>query len=117
MKGNNGVILLPDNWVCPDGVELKIGFGRCDEGYSNFQEISEPMWEKIEAAGAVFLPAIGYRKGVTINELQVSCRYWAGYWHVTTTAAMFYGTAAKAEIAFTFPYDGLAVRLVSTQTF
>ena len=117
VKGNNGVILLPDNWVCPDDVDLKIGFSSYEEGYASLQIISEPMWEKLEAAGAIFLPAIGYRKGVTINELQESCRYWAGYWHMTTSAAMFYGNAMEAEIAFTFPYDGLAVRLVSTQTF
>ena len=117
VKGNNGVILLPDNWVCPDDVDLKIGFSSYEEGYASLQIISEPMWDKLEVAGAIFLPAIGYRKGVTINELQESCRYWAGYWHMTTSAAMFYGNSMEAEIAFTFPYDGLAVRLVSTQTF
>ena len=117
VKGNNGVILLPDNWVCPEGVIFKTGFAADDYEYSAFQVITEPEWEVIEASGAIFLPATGYRKGVTIYELQESYRYWVGYWHMTTTAGMFYGTAKGAEITYTYPFDGLAVRLVSTQTF
>lgn len=117
VKGNNGIILLPDDWVCPEGVTLKIGFDTYNEGYSTFQVITAPVWEELEAAGAIFLPAIGYRKGVEVKELQVSCRYWTGYWHTTVSAAMFYGDASYVDIEYTYPYDGLAVRLVSTQTF
>ena len=71
----------------------------------------------MEEYGAVFLPACGYRNGTTINELQETCRYWVGYWHTTETASMFYATAKEAYMAFTFPYDGLSVRLVSTAVY
>ena len=117
VKGNNGVILLPDNWVCPEGVELKIGFSEDDEEYATFQVITAPVWEKLEDSGAIFFPACGYRQGTTIKELQESCRYWIGYWHTTTSASLFYSTAMRATLGFTFPYDGLSVRLVSTQTY
>ena len=117
VKGNNGVILLPDNWVCPEGVDLKIGFGGDDDAYAAFQIIDEHVWNKLEDSGAIFFPASGYRQGTTIKDLQESCRYWIGYWHTTTSASMFYSTAMRAALEFTFPYDGLSVRLVSTQTY
>ncbi len=117
VKGNNGVILLPDNWVCPEGVDFKIGFGGNEDAYAAFQIIDEHVWDKLEESGAIFLPACGYRQGTTVKELQESCRYWIGYWHTTTSASLFYSTAMRATLGFTFPYDGLSVRLVSTQTF
>ena len=117
VKGNNGVILLPDNWVCPEGVELKIGFSEDDVEYATFQVITAPVWEKLEDSGAIFLPACGYRNGTTVRLLQESCRYWVGYWHVTGSASMFRATAKGASLSFTFPYDGLSVRLVSTKTY
>ncbi len=117
VKGNNGVILLPDNWVCPEDVVLKTGFSGSDDGYSNHQVITASEWEKLEDAGAVFLPAAGYRSGTTVKGLQESCRYWAAYWHMTTSAAMFYSTARKADIAFTYSYCGQSVRLVSVETY
>lgn len=117
VNGNNGIVLLPDDWVCPEGVDFEPGFGDTEYGYSTFQVITAPVWEKMEEYGAVFLPACGYRNGVTINELQETCRYWVGYWHTTETASMFYATAKEAYMAFTFPYDGLSVRLVSTAVY
>jgi hypothetical protein len=117
VKGNNGVILLPDNWVCPEGVDFKIGFGGNEDAYATFQIIDEHVWDKLEESGAIFLPACGYRQGTTVKELQESCRYWIGYWHTTTSASLFYSTAMRATLGFTFPYDGMSVRLVSSQTF
>lgn len=117
VNGNNGVILLPDNWECPDDVDLKIGFGSNDDEYSGFQVIMPPIWEKLEAAGAIFLPADGYRSGQNVTEVQESYRYWAGYWHLSNTAAMFYGTAKIADMEFTSPTLGLCVRLVSTAVY
>lgn len=52
-----GLILLPDEWKAPSGLSLD-----CSEEadyWSNIYDASE--WAKLEAAGAVFLPAAGYR--------------------------------------------------------
>jgi hypothetical protein len=117
VDGNNCVILLPDDWKCPTGVELKLGFGVSDDAYASVQIIDAADWAKIESTGAVLFLACGYRSGTTINDLQENCRYWIGYWHMDFTASMFYGTAARASLEFTYPYDGLAVRLVSTETY
>lgn len=112
VNGNNGVILLPDDWVCPEDVIFKIGFSSSNDGYSSFQVITPSEWEKLEEAGAIFLPATGYRKGTTVKNLQEICRYWAAYWHTTTSASLFYSTARKADMSLSYPYCGQAVRLV-----
>ena len=56
-------------------------------------------------------------KGIEGLEEEIKFRYWVGYWHVTGSASMFRATAKGASLSFTFPYDGLSVRLVSTQTY
>ena len=63
VNGVNGLILLPDNWTCPSGVTFKSGFDDdwCTECYGNYQTFSASAWSKLEASGAVFFPAAGYR--------------------------------------------------------
>ncbi|MBR5828364.1 MAG: hypothetical protein IKY49_03920, partial [Paludibacteraceae bacterium] len=69
VNGILGVMLFPDNWICPadcdvektlnhdpkDGAETKCDF------YSYNYDLTQ--WNKLEAAGAVFLPAAGRRTG------------------------------------------------------
>ncbi|MGN0235577.1 MAG: hypothetical protein ACI4BD_04590 [Paludibacteraceae bacterium] len=60
----NGLILLPDNWTDME-VTFKSGFSGTDseQAYADYQTFTLDQWEKLEAAGAVFLPAAGYRDG------------------------------------------------------
>ena len=63
VNGINGLILLPDNWTCPAGVTFKKGFhcyGESTSYYADHQTFTAEQWSKLEAAGAVFLPAAGY---------------------------------------------------------
>ena len=58
VAGANGLILLPDDFVLPDGITFKPGFGNCeDEHYGIHQSFSAVEWEQLESAGAVFLPS------------------------------------------------------------
>ena len=50
----NGVILLPDNWVLPDG----LSFAPIDDAVIN--HYTAEQWAKMESVGAVFIPAAGY---------------------------------------------------------
>jgi hypothetical protein len=63
VNGVNGLILLPDGWTCPDDVTFKPGFHENDgkEYYAEHQTFSSSDWAKLEASGAVFFPAAGYR--------------------------------------------------------
>ncbi len=65
-----GFILLPDDWVSP-GVPFQ---GSKDNGYE-LNRYSLEDWQKMEAAGAVFLPACGSRTGTEFSNGAV--QYWS----------------------------------------
>ena len=79
VKGVNGLILLPDNWTCPSGVIFKSGFHSNDgvDYYAAYQTITASEWAKLEAAGAVFLPAAGVRDGSNVGGVQYNGYYWS----------------------------------------
>ena len=79
VNGVNGLILLPDNWTCPAGVTFKSGFHSSHgvEAYGQYQTFTAEQWSKLEAAGAVFLPAAGRRYGSEgVRYLQLNGCYW-----------------------------------------
>lgn len=78
VNGINGLILLPDNFTCPKGIDLKINkdLKPIDNNFT------ESEWYFLEKAGAVFLPASGmYRDELRqYKEINGSGRYWTGSW-------------------------------------
>ena len=100
VNGVNGLIFLPDNWTCPSGVTFKSGFHSYDgvDYYAAYQTFTTDQWSKLEAAGAVFLPAAGCRDGSDVGSVQYGGNYWsatedsyngsrAGYIDFSTAAA------------------------------
>ena len=79
VNGVNGLIFLPDNWTCPAGVTFKSGFHSeySVEAYGQYQTFSADQWSKLESAGAVFLPAAGYRNGSNVSGVQDGGHYWS----------------------------------------
>lgn len=82
--GINGIILFPDLYIHPSGIDLT---GATFNSNSNFTAaITVSDWKKMEAAGAVFLPAAGYRFYPTekstgcykIDHVYLGGLYWAG---------------------------------------
>lgn len=75
IAGNiHGFVILPDDWICPSGLEFKSFLQ--DRGInweSNKYSLYE--WEQMEAAGAIFLPAAWEREG---TEAQ-TCDFYDGY--------------------------------------
>ena len=70
-----GVILFPDNYTHPNGIDF---VGGTYNSYSNFTStVSLAGWRKMEAAGCVFLPAAGNRTQKTVSNVGVECRYWS----------------------------------------
>jgi|GEM_PF-7028201 len=73
INGVYGGFLLPDDFVLPAGLTFNSGL----EGTTTTNNYSLEDWNKMEAAGAVFLPATGgtrLRTAVTIGE---GTEYWA----------------------------------------
>ena len=86
VNGIGGLIILPDEWVLPEGLSFvsaeEAGLqdkGSRYTGVSNIYAIntySAEQWELMEAAGAVFLPAAGYRHEYTVSYVQTEGNYW-----------------------------------------
>jgi len=72
VNGVNGLILLPDNWTLPTGVTFTYG-----EGSWSQNTYSASDWSKMEANGAVFLPAAGYRDGTDVSDVGSYGYYWS----------------------------------------
>ena len=72
IEGVNGLILLPDSWTLPSGCSFRAGSSTwTDNSYSMFQ------WAQMEANGAVFLPAAGFRWGTGVHDVGYSGCYWS----------------------------------------
>jgi hypothetical protein len=67
-----GLILLPDEWTAPDG----ISFTPAHNGF-NTNAYTMEQWECLEAAGAIFLPAAGYRQYTFFNYENQYGVYWS----------------------------------------
>ena len=81
VNGVNGLIFLPDTWVCPEGITFKSGFhiSYGVDYYAAYQTFTAEQWSKLESAGAVFLPALGRRDSSNVSNVQ----YYGGYWSAT----------------------------------
>ena len=90
INGTNGVLLLPDNWQTPDGINLtpsvQMGMEWKDGKYihqdNNFNgyeknKYNTAQWETLEFAGAVFLPAAGGVDGQVDDGVNEYGLYWS----------------------------------------
>ena len=77
-KGNvnnvNGVILLPDDWS--SSTYSLSDTNTSDAGFSS-NTISASQWTSLEEAGAVFMPAAGWRYGASVLEVGSYGIYWS----------------------------------------
>ena len=110
----NGLILLPDTWTCPEDVTFKSGFASeySIEAYANYQTFTLEQWEKLEAAGAVFLPASGYRGGSRISDVQCRGYYWSATPYYSIDADRLYFYSDGAGWSYNGRCFGQSVRLV-----
>ena len=116
VDGVNGLIFLPDNWTCPAGVSFKSGFHHSSSSvdyYAAYQTFTAEQWSKLETAGAVFLPAAGYRIGSDVCNVQ----YYGSFWSATegngrgdASYLSFYSGGAGMYVQYRF--YGQSVRLV-----
>ena len=96
VNGINGIIILPDNWICPTGITFKSGFHSdfSIEGYALHQTFTSAQWSKMETAGAVFLPAAGDACGSEGDFTQQDGSYWSATEYRGDCAIFFYFSAS-----------------------
>lgn len=71
--GQNGVVILPDHWTLPNGCTFTSG-----RSYWNTNTYDATEWARMEAAGAVFLPAAGRRRnGLGVGRVGNYGHYWS----------------------------------------
>ena len=114
VNGVNGLILLPDAWVCPSGVTFKAGFDNDygTEYYAAYQSISAADWSKLEASGAVFFSAAGSHVGFLVGGVQGHGRYWSATESGSHGAYDLYFLSGEASMIYGSRYYCLSVRLV-----
>ncbi len=114
VNGVNGLVFLPDNWTCPEGITFKSGF-HSDYGedyYAAYQTFTADQWLKLESAGAVFLPAAGGRYGSGWYDLQLSGYYWSATERNSNDADKLHFYSLAGNVSSSPRYDGHAVRLI-----
>ena len=81
VAGVQGMILLPDDWVCPEGIIFNHGCHAKDnvENFAKHQTFSQEQWSIMEEAGAIFLPAAGiiYPPSKTITSVAGGAHYYS----------------------------------------
>ena len=114
VNGVNGLIFLPDNWTCPSGVSFKSGFNSIsgDYYYAAYQTFTAAEWSKLEAAGAVFLPAAGDRSGSSVGNVQYCGYYWSATKYNRYFAYPLDFISGEADMSYGNRFSGLPVRLV-----
>lgn len=123
IESYNGLVVLPDNWILPDGCTFNCGLGAGDgmEYYAQKNYYSKEDWAKMEANGALFLPAAGgyhgdYREVTYAGEVG---RYWTINCVTTDGFDTWCAYAMYFDSVDMYPYDmnsprfyGRSVRLV-----
>ena len=116
-KTINGVILLPDDWIYPTNLSSSSSqeFYPNNPGYTYTYTAVD--WQKMEAAGAVFLPRAGFYYYLEANGGDVFSyddgRYWSSSALNSETSYLLFGSGS-IELGrwTTLWYNKLSVRLV-----
>ena len=114
VNGVNGLIFLPDNWVCPAGVTFKSGFHSSNgvDYYAAYQTFTADQWSKLEAAGAVFLPAAAWRCGSNVR-FENEGNYWSATEYNSYSAYDFgFRSHVAEDMDCNSRFCGQSVRLV-----
>ena len=103
----NGVILFPDNW------NASVYEGNYNNSYYSDNTITLSDWTDImEPAGAVFLPASGYRSGSSTGDMNFYGYYWSSSINNSNAYALNFSDWSLSSQYSVERYRGLSVRLV-----
>ena len=114
VNGVNGMILLPDDWECPEGIDFKAGYhtSKGSEYYAEYQQFTKEQWRELETIGAIFLPAAGMHDGNGIADIQAGGYYWSATDNGDTYAYTLISQSSGAYLTYDNRYDVRSVRLV-----
>ena len=106
----NGVVLLPDDW------NASIYTLNSTNTYNaNFttNTITAADWaDTLEANGAVFLPAAGYRSWTSVYGVGSRGDYWSASAHIDSAFNVYFNSGTLSTVSYDGRYYGRSVRLV-----
>lgn len=118
VDGLRGMIVLPDNWVLPEGLQFTANPKNLTMEL-DINKYSREEWQRMEDAGAVFFCPTGRRDGTIIGHLDHYGCYWSGSRTAKIhTCHMYYNYSSKIFMTdyqsgdFSYGVNGRAVRLV-----
>ena len=76
INGVGGMIILPDNWTLPSGCSFTSDLASSSTDWTH-NSYTLFQWAQMEASGAVFLPAAGYRFHTSVNDVGDGGYYWS----------------------------------------
>ena len=111
VNGVNGVILLPDNWTTSTYTLSNTNNSAASYDSNN---ITDEAWANtLEANGAVFLPAAGYRGGTSVGSVGSSGYYCSASFGTSTGAYTVFFNSGSLDTNSPRPRgSGQSVRLV-----
>ena len=82
VNGVTGIVILPDVWSLPSDCGFTAGMTSASNWYdwslvASTNTYTAAEWTKMESAGAVFLPAAGYRSGTGVFDVGSDGYYWS----------------------------------------
>ncbi len=80
-----GIVILPDSWKLPEGCQFTAGM--VSDFYYVVNNYTPEQWGKMQEAGAVFLPAAGYRYNDGVNNTVSNPGSLGYYWSSTAYSA------------------------------
>lgn len=111
VNGVSGVVLLPDNWTASI-----YALNNANGGNYGSNTITAEDWANtLEANGAVFLPAAGYRGGTSVSNVGSYGHYWSStstYYDSDAYYVNFTSGGLDTFYSYDYRYYGLSVRLV-----
>ena len=110
VEGINGDILFPDIYSHPSGPAEPKHINDYTYAFTE-NEYTAEEWNKMEAAGAVFLPCAGYASGGIVLNYNVYARYWTSTQN-SDLLAWFYSTY-KSWVTDHWVYQGGVMNAIS----
>lgn len=116
VNSTSGLIIFPDNYTHPNGVTITSTISQYDGQYIAFDKFTVTSgWDKMELAGAIFLPVTGYRNVTSVDQSSTHGYYWSQNYTGTSGYSLYF-YSSNLVAASTYPQStqsyGHAVRLV-----
>ena len=112
INGVGGLIILPDSCTLPSECSFTSGNASSHNDWTR-NSYTLAQWAQMETAGAVFLPAAGYRVGTRVSSVGYNGNYWSSSPYNESCAYYMYFYGSNLNAAFSNGrYYGFSVRPV-----